>query len=529
MTLQFRGPGGFLRFGALALSVLIVAAPAVAGPAVRPERPHVAAGPAPSVAARQAAPGNGPIASFLPLTRLAATGNGDGATDHVDARLKLAQPATVTADVLSYEGEPIQVIVQDVPMAAGGHTVTWNPAGLADGPYLLRVTAADATGSQSEYLSVAKVSRLAYPANPGSVVVFLDPGHGGPDQGATAKLPDGTVVRESDLDLDIALKVAAMLRAAGIRVSMSRTEDVEANRSHADRNGDHQVDGYDEFLARIDGANSVRADMFVAVHNNWIKAGEGRTEAFYCGVGCYGSSTSKALAADILWSTVARLAPLQTPEWQITVGQPAIPEAQRNPTDDYLRFGYATLPAGRHFYVLGPYGGDFRPRSIAMPGTLVESLALTNPTELGILVSPPGRTMLAAAYYDGIAQWLAERSRGARLDSVAIPKVRVGHRGTLKIHVTNNGNVRIPAGSSVTVGAIKYAPPYDSKPQTGKTIGTGYLTKDLAPGASIVLAIPVTPKTAGRQTWKIDLVIGGIRASRLFRMPMLQLHVPVGR
>jgi N-acetylmuramoyl-L-alanine amidase len=362
---------------------------------------------------------------------------------------------------------------------------------------------------------------------PSTITVFLDPGHGGSDGGAEATAADGSLVREADLDLDIALRLAAMLRASGIRVAMSRTSDVPANTPRRDRSGDGDIDGYDEFLARIDGANLVRADLFVAIHNNWIPDGRGRTEAFYCGQGCVGSEASRALAAAILDAHVARPAPLQTADWQLSMGNPAIDEARRNPTDDVLRFGYATLPAGRHFYVLGPYDETFRPRAIQMPGVLMESLALSHPTELELLQRPEVRDLIAAAYRDGIARWLSSRSFGVRLDPAGEPaNLHAGRTTTLRVRVTNNGSTTIPAGSRVIVGSRPATLPYDGAFNSGSGIGSYVLRAALAPGRSTVLPVSVRPREAGRATWKVDLVVGGVRAAAL-RVPVLQYQVAV--
>ena len=289
------------------------------------------------------------------------------------------------------------------------------------------------------------------------------------------------------------------------------------------------MDGTDEFLARMDAANNVRADLYVAIHNNWISGGKGRTEAFFCGRGCSGAAASEALAADILQAHVARLAPLQTADWQLTVGDPLIPEAERNPTDDYLRFAQATLPAGRHFYVLGPYDAAFRPRPIQMPGALVESLSLSNPYELQLLAEPSVRTLLASAYYDGIAAFLADRPLGLRLDPAApAPPARVGVSTSLRVRVTNNGTAPIPAGLRLAVGAVSFAAPYDGSPSPGRQIGSATLAKPILPGHAATVAVPVRPASAGAQTWKVEALVGGIRTSTL-RVPFLQVRVSVGR
>ena len=491
------------------------------------------------VPAGRAAAGTSPLVSFTVQSRLVypATGSSPAAAARIN--LVVSRPAMGQAQVVTWDGQFVREILHPSRRPTGTTRLTWDGAGpdgspAADGPYRVRLTLTDADGVvTTTEARVSKVSAPAYPLAPSAVTVFLDPGHGGPETGTTGVLPDGSTLRESDVDLDIALRLAAMLRDAGIRVSMSRTTDAAANRAGIDRNHDGRVDGYDEFLARTDAANAVRADLYVAVHNNWLPREEGRTEAFFCGRGCSWPQASKSLAGDILQAHVARLAPLQTDTWQLTVGDPAIPEAVRNPTDDYIHFAYATLVTGRHFYVLGPYDATFRPRPIEMPGALVESLAFSNPHELQLLAEGSTRTLLASAYYDGITAFLADRPYALRLDPAGVPAAavstaRVGVRTTVRVRVTNNGTRPIPAGLRISIGSVPLAVPFDGSPSRGRQIGTAILPTAIAAGRSATVAVAVIPVSAGRQTWKVAGVQAGIwTASR--GIPFLQFRVTVAR
>jgi N-acetylmuramoyl-L-alanine amidase len=486
-----------------------------------------------SAPALAAEPGD-PIVAFTAVGGRAFTPDGDGVGDRLELVLELSAGASLAVDVLDWHGRPTAALLPSpaVTNAPGTMTVAWDGAGAANGPYRVRATAITASGTFTRQIEVARVSALPYPLNPAAVTIFIDPGHGGDAPGgAEVRLPDGTLVREEVMNLEIALKLAAMLRSAGVRVSLSRTADVPANSARLDRNGDRRVDGTDDYLARIDGANRARADLFVSVHNNFIPGGKGRTEAFYCGVGCIWPPPSRALAAAILDAHVAALAPLQTPDWQLTVGDPEFAPEVRNPTDDALRFASATFAPGRHFYMLGPYHSTFRPRSLQMPAALIESLALSHPTELSLLMAPGIRTLLANAYYDGIVRWLTDRPLGLRFDTIAggaPTTARVARTSTVRVRVTNNGTAAVPAGSAVLVGTVARRSPYDGSPSGGTTIGRTYLRAALAPGASTDIAIAVRPLRVGPALWKVDAVVGGVRTSAR-RVPFLQWAVTVRR
>ena len=77
-------------------------------------------------------------------------------------------------------------------------------------------------------------------------VVYLDPGHGGSDPGAS-----GNGIIEKELVLKIALEAKRQLENAGVRVIMSRESDV-----------------YVSLKERSQGANAVNPDIFVSIHAN---------------------------------------------------------------------------------------------------------------------------------------------------------------------------------------------------------------------------------------------------------------------
>ena len=93
-----------------------------------------------------------------------------------------------------------------------------------------------------------------------SLVIVLDPGHGGRDPGA----PHGDLI-EKDINLDISRRVRTRLEKRGQRVVMTRS-------------GDHQV----ELVERAAMANRYKNVLFVSIHQNGaITKGAGGVETFF--------------------------------------------------------------------------------------------------------------------------------------------------------------------------------------------------------------------------------------------------------
>ncbi|MBE6723010.1 MAG: N-acetylmuramoyl-L-alanine amidase [Ruminococcaceae bacterium] len=114
--------------------------------------------------------------------------------------------------------------------------------------------------------------------------IYLDPGHGGYDSGAV-----GCGKRECDLTLQVALKVRALLTAAGVQVRMSR--DCDSVPGTCDNV---------ELPRRARDANNWHADIYASIHLNACPGGHGiETYRSVCG----GKSTT--LAQDIQTAVLA--------------------------------------------------------------------------------------------------------------------------------------------------------------------------------------------------------------------------------
>jgi N-acetylmuramoyl-L-alanine amidase len=97
--------------------------------------------------------------------------------------------------------------------------------------------------------------------------VLLDPGHGGLDPGVTA--PNAMAEAEAEINLDVALRVAELLRAAGPHVELTR--DGDCFRTIADR-------------ARL--ALATAPEAFVSIHHHSGIDAPSRTARAPSSTGC---------------------------------------------------------------------------------------------------------------------------------------------------------------------------------------------------------------------------------------------------
>jgi N-acetylmuramoyl-L-alanine amidase len=104
-----------------------------------------------------------------------------------------------------------------------------------------------------------------------SKLVVIDPGHGGNDPGSQAIRNGVEVLNEKDINLDIALRLNRMLKAAGVNTYMLRTEDTSIS-----------------LYERPAMANAVNGDLYVSVHNNSspVNPNARGTEVYYYSKEC---------------------------------------------------------------------------------------------------------------------------------------------------------------------------------------------------------------------------------------------------
>jgi N-acetylmuramoyl-L-alanine amidase len=214
-----------------------------------------------------------------------------------------------------------------------------------DGPYRSTVTATEQGVSSTRWALFTKAANVIYPARSKAIVVAVDPGHGDVYSEGGRVTKDGS--REAVMNLDIGLRLRAMLEGAGVRTVITRTLDQGANTPAWDRTGDGLVDYADELESRCDTANAARADVFVAIHNNFDFAhpNVGGPSTYYWPERPY-SAASYSLAKLVQANMLARLDLYRTASW-------------------YPSRSHGVLTHG--YYVLYQYNPPHSPRPTFMP------------------------------------------------------------------------------------------------------------------------------------------------------------------
>ncbi|HOQ98730.1 MAG TPA: N-acetylmuramoyl-L-alanine amidase [Anaerolineae bacterium] len=201
-------------------------------------------------------------------------------------------------------------------------------------------------------------------------LIFIDPGHGSSDVGAVHETNGKVDLTERDVNLDVANRLARMLREAGYDVQMSR-DDASA-----------LVPGQEaaDLQARVDKANKANADLLISVHNNGLdnKATRG-TEVWYCSDRPF----------DARNETLAKA-------------------TQKALVSNLREAGYNTLDRGikddkimGHFAVNGPNLA----RPSKMPSITGEPLFITNDQDAAQLAKPEIREAIARGYFQGIQEF----------------------------------------------------------------------------------------------------------------------------
>jgi N-acetylmuramoyl-L-alanine amidase len=257
--------------------------------------------------------------------------------------------------------------------------------------------AAGSAGGPVDPAFFAPGACVAYPPTGGDTgkTVFLDAGHGGLDPGGVGYTSNGTQVREAPVNLRIELLTAAILRAHGYRVVVSRT-----GASSVARLGPGDVTGHlltpagvhADFAARDVCADKADADILAGIYMN-AGGAEGSLTAYDPSRPF--AAASRRLATLLQHSVLSRLnaAGLDIPDDGVV-------------SDIGLGSGLtAADTAYHHLLLLGPAKPGYFTTPSEMPGALIEPLYLTDPFEAAVASSSHGQHLIAAAITDAVEQY----------------------------------------------------------------------------------------------------------------------------
>jgi N-acetylmuramoyl-L-alanine amidase len=228
-------------------------------------------------------------------------------------------------------------------------------------------------------------------------LIAVDAGHGGIDLGARHFGPDGHMdFHESDVNLDLALRVRDALEARGYRVLLTRDGDYWLNEDEEDLSGDDHVNWVDELQMRLDLINEAEADLLLSIHQNAFYGGAGvqsdrvgGTVTYYCAERPFGEDSLRL--AELIQEAI--------------IG--ALREVGHDPMDRGVQpdivLDESNKP-GKHLILLGPESGR-AVRPSQMPGVLSETLFITHYHEAVLARDPEVLDRLAEAYAEAIVAY----------------------------------------------------------------------------------------------------------------------------
>lgn len=225
---------------------------------------------------------------------------------------------------------------------------------------LLVLVIASITGTL--FLTIPAVKIVTATTDPASRMIILDAGHGGEDGGTSGN--DGTM--EKDINLDITLRLKAMLESAGFQVKMTRDSDISINDPNLSTVKQRKVSDIKNRLKMIQNTPNC---VFISIHqNHFTESKYNGTQVFYS----KNNADSKIIAENIQGQVISFIQP----------------ENKRE-----------TKPATESIYLLW---------NTNVPAVLVECGFLSNPTEAQQLKDPTYQQKMAFSIFCGILRYMNE-------------------------------------------------------------------------------------------------------------------------
>lgn len=197
----------------------------------------------------------------------------------------------------------------------------------------------------------------------GNVKIVIDAGHGGEDGGC-----EGNGLVEKDLNLDISMRLASLLREAGVNVVMTRETDILLYDKNSDYEGKKKVQ---DVRRRLEIATEQENAVLVSIHMNYF------AETKYSGLQVwYSKNDSKSrILANLIQTEVK------------TTLQPNNKRSIKEATSGIYLLNNATFPA-----------------------VLVECGFLSNTDEARALGDAEYRQSLAKSIFDAIMKYISQNN-----------------------------------------------------------------------------------------------------------------------
>lgn len=197
----------------------------------------------------------------------------------------------------------------------------------------------------------------------GNVTIVIDAGHGGEDGGC-----EGNGLVEKDLNLDISMRLASLLREAGVNVVMTRETDILLYDKNSDYEGKKKVQ---DVRRRLEIATEQENAVLVSIHMNYF------AETKYSGLQVwYSKNDSKSrILANLIQTEVK------------TTLQPNNKRSIKEATSGIFLLNNATFPA-----------------------VLVECGFLSNTDEARALGDAEYRQSLAKSIFEAIMKYISQNN-----------------------------------------------------------------------------------------------------------------------